>query len=287
MKKRLFILGAFTGCLELCTPACAQSYLWNTTKGAELYVSGRMVNVRASASLSAAVTDSLACGSAVMVLEETTALSTINGIAAPWLKVSYQKDNMVKEAFAWLGLLAVDQYRSGNTVFLYGVDRIAAAGQGDDYQPAIWSVSVKALDSNRRLLDQKALTISDVDVAASSGKLLGKLGLKNALDILRIQFGGEACGIPTNYYYFAWSGSRLLPLPGKMEVSDAGSFYHTETLLFPGEPGGETDKLILLEEEGEEQGKTDKEGNPVFKIRKSRRVYHWDGGKARLKPGPK
>ncbi|HTN18126.1 MAG TPA: SH3 domain-containing protein [Chitinophagaceae bacterium] len=280
MKKAAYILvGALLGSG---VPAKAQAFLWPTEKGAELFVSVRMANLRSAPSATAGLVDSLPCGSAVQVLEAGTTSLTISGIETPWLKVRYRKDNTDKEAFIWLGLLALGGYRSGGTQFLYGVDRIVPGPKEKDYTPpAAWQVSVKALDSVGTLLDQAAFTVQDVEVAGTAGKMLGSLGLRNAKDILRILFGGEACGIPTYYYYYAWTGSRFLPLPGKMEVSEAGSFYHTETLLFPGEPGGQPDKLILLTEEGEEQeGKVDKEGNPVFKVSKSRRVYLWDGEKA-------
>lgn len=283
MKKTACIL-LIIAALSCCGPeAVAQAFIWHTEKGAELFVSARMANLRSAPSATAVLTDSLPCGSKVRIVETGKIRSTISGIEAPWLKVSYRKDNADKEAFIWPGLLAPERYTSGETIFLYGIDRIVAAGTGDDYTPAVWHISVKALDSTGLLLDKTAFTVQGVDVAVSTGKLLGSLGLKHAKDILRLLFGGEACGIPTNYYYFAWTGSRFLPLPGKMEVSDAGVFYHTETLLFPGEPGGQADKLILLTEEGEEQeGKADKEGNPVFKVRHSRRVYLWDGEKATL-----
>lgn len=284
-KAALILLGALLGCGA---PVAAQSFLWNTEKGSRLYVSARMANLRAAPSATAVLVDSLPCGSKVTVVEAGNSPAAISGLEAPWLKVSYRKDNTDREAFIWLGLLAIDRFESDRTQFLYGIDRIVPGRKGDEYSTAVWHISVKALDSSGQLLDKAVFSVQDVDVAASAGKMLGSLGLRNAKDILRILFGGEACGIPTNYYYFAWTGRRLLPLPGKMEVSDAGVFYHTETLLFPGEAGGQTDKLILLEEEGEEQeDKVDKDGNPVFKVRKSRRTYLWDGETARLQASPK
>ena len=67
-----------------------------------------------------------------------------------------------------------------------------------------------------------------------------------------------------------------------MEVGDAGVFYHTETLLFPKEKGGQPGKIIKLSEEGEaDEEKVDKKGEPIFKVKKSREVYLWDGASAK------
>jgi len=168
---------------------------------------------------------------------------------------------------------------------LYGIDKITPAQTvpSEQYEPAVWMVQVKAVGEDGRLLDEKTLKMESSETSVSNGKLLGDMGLSQVQDIVRINFGGEACGIPNNYYYFAWTGSKFLSLPGKMEVGDAGVYYHGETFIFPKETGGQPGKIIKLSEEGEaDEEKVDKEGNPIFKVKKTREVYTWDGSRAVL-----
>lgn len=257
--------------------------IWYAKPGDTFRVYGKMANVRSGPDKAAAITDSLACGTLVTIKELGTTLESVKGIYAPWVKVQYHAGGP-KEGYIWLGMLALQSYtRTDGTCFLYGIERIEApVDKKDDYVPASWYIRVRALNTVLQLLDEKEYKMSGGETSVTGGQLLGNMGLENTIDVLRIYFGGEACGIPTNYYYFAWTGTRFLPLPGKMEVGDAGVFYHTETFLFPKEKGGQPGKIIKLSEEGEaDEEKVDKKGEPVFKIKKSREVYLWDGTKAK------
>jgi hypothetical protein len=260
--------------------------IWSARPGDTFSIYGRMANIRMEPNTTADIQDTLICGSKVIIKEQGTVLENIKGIYAPWVKVEYNSPNSKKEGYVWLGMLALGSFEKNETRFIYGIEKLTAAKNNtdEDYIPAIWYIHVKAIDGKGSILDEKEVTMDGMETSFSSGKLLGDMGLKNTEDIIRINFGGEACGIPTYYYYFGWTGSKLLPLPGKMEVGDAGVFYHTETLLFPKEEGGQPDKILKLSKEGEaEEEKVDKNGEPIFKVKKSREVYMWDGVKAKKK----
>jgi hypothetical protein len=260
--------------------------IWSARPDDTFSISGRIANVRTEPNTTADIQDTLICGSKVIIKEQGNVLENIKGIYAPWAKVQYNTIHGRKEGYVWLGMLSLGSFEKGETRFLYGIERLSAERniEGQDFVSAVWYIHVKAIDNKGNILDEKEVTMDGMETSVSGGKLLGDMGLKNTEDIIRINFGGEACGIPTYYYYFGWTGSKFLSLPGKMEVGDAGVFYHTETFLFPKEQGGQPDKILKLTEEAEaDDDKVDKKGEPIFKVKKSREVYTWDGVKAKKK----
>ena len=139
-------------------------------------------------------------------------------------------------------------------------------------------IQLKAADASGKIIDTKEFKTDGGEAANFTDvKSLGNTKLANLTDVVRISFGGEACGIPTYYYYYGFTGDKLLPLPGKYNVGDAGVFYHTETLLFPNESGGQPGKIIkLIEDEEVPEEEAEKE-NPKTKKTTSRETYIWNG----------
>lgn len=63
-------------------------------------------------------------------------------------------------------------------------------------------------------------------------------------------------------------------------VGDAGIYYYEETLLFPSEHKGSNQLIIKNIEEGSNESETyDTNGDPVYKIKKSKEAYQWTGKK--------
>lgn len=262
---------------------CTDYNIWSARPGDTFCIYGRVANIRTEPNTAADIQDTLTCGSKVIIREQGTVLENIKGIYAPWVRVQYNATQGRREGYVWLGMLALGHFEKKETCFLYGIEKLTAAKNNtdEDFVPAVWYIHVKAIDNNGSIMDEKEVIMNGLETSVSSGKLLGDMGLKHTEDIIRINFGGEACGIPTYYFYFGWTGNKLLPLPGKMEVGDAGVFYHTETFLFPKEQGGQPDRILKLTEEGEsEDDKVDKNGEPVLKLKKSRTVWLWNGRKA-------
>jgi len=257
--------------------------IWYIQPGDTLRVLGRMANVRAEPNRAGQVLDSLPCGTPLTAGTQS-GFDKVRGIYAPWLKVKYGPAGASKEGYVWLGLLALGHSAGpGGTCFLYGIEQVKEQGSGEEeaYSPSVWQMSVKALSADLSLLDEKKFDVRNYGISVATGKLLGGMGLQWLHSIFRVSLGGEACGIPTDYFYFGWNGRELLPLPGKTEVADANIFYHEETLLFPTEQGGRPGYIIRLTEEAEADGdKTDKNGEPVLKKKNFREYYRWTGSKA-------
>lgn len=277
----LFLFMLISAVSSAQTPERAEYDIWSTdyAEVKEFYAYGNKVMVRSDSSSSAAIIDSILLGDKVTLLRKTSSFSTINNIYAPWIAVSYAGN---KKGFVWLGVMAFQQLVKDDTVFLYGFDKVTSK----KLQPAFnfvdtkFSIGLKASYQNK-LLDKKEWTINgDESANYSQCKLLGNMGLQNTHEVLRINLGGEACGIPTNYFYHAWNGQRFYSLPTKYSVGDAGVYYHSETLLFPSEQGGKPGYIIRLIEE-EEMLEEETATKPAkYKKKTGKEVYAWNGERA-------
>jgi len=128
------------------------------------------------------------------------------------------------------------------------------------------------------VLGQKTIQESLGESTYFQNKALGGLGLTNVVDIYRISFDGEACGVASLYYYFAWNGTKMIQLPSKFAVGDAGIYYHTEDFIFPKEKGGMPDSILKVFKEAQSQ---DEEAiHPIFDVQEWQEIYKWDGEKA-------
>ena len=106
---------------------------------------------------------------------------------------------------------------------------------GFEYNPHFCNISVKAVNQNYKLLDTFTIAKQLDESMFFENSTINGWGLKNVNSIYRISLSGEACGIPTYHYYFGWTGKKILLLPQKYQVGDAGIFYHTEEFFFPNE----------------------------------------------------
>jgi len=261
------------------TPERSGYDIWATdySEAKELFAYGNKVMVRSDSSSSATIVDSIFLGDKVKLLHKTNSFSTINNIYAPWIAISYAAN---KKGYVWLGLMAFQQLIKEDTVFLYGLDKITTKNIEPGFAETKFLIGLKAAHQNK-LLDKKEWTIAgDESSTYVQSKLLGDMGLQNTHDVLRINLGGEACGIPTNYFYHAWNGQKFFNLPTKYSVGDADVFYHAETLLFPAEKGGKPGYIIkLMEEEEMLEEETDKKP-AKYKKSSGKEVYSWNGEKA-------
>lgn len=250
--------------------------LWTVQQGDTLTVFSDKAYIRQSPSSKATIVDSLVTGNAVIAAKLVETELSIRGISAPWWQVKYKgSDGKQKDGYLWLGLMALGNYNKDSVQLLYGFEKVVPGAAKEDDPKYV--VAIKAINSKHQLLDKKELTVDGGQFAiATDAKLLGNMGLDKISTILRVYFGGEACGIPSNYYYYGWTGKKFLPLPDKSTMFDAGAVSHDEVLLFPKEQGGQAGKIIKLitDEEFGDDGET------VVKKTTSREVYLWNGEKA-------
>ena len=281
MTKSILLFGFFTFLLSLTsfsqTKDNTDFNLWGIPKDSSGYVFTNKAYLRSAAGTKASVLDSLGFGSRVIVKQQTEKYENIRSVYAPWVKVISVNNGSTKEGYIWLGSLAVRKYSFAGIDFLYGIDRIEKLKK-EEFEYSKFVIQLKAADASGKVIDTKEFKTDGGEAANFTDvKLLGNTKLANLTDVVRISFGGEACGIPTYYYYFGFTGDKLLPLPGKYNVGDAGVFYHTETLLFPNESGGQPGKIIkLIEDEEVPEEEAEKE-NPKTKKTTSRETYIWNG----------
>jgi hypothetical protein len=233
--------------------------------------------VRNAPSTTAVLLDSLQIGKTVLILKSTENTLKIKGINVSWTEIQYKnKEGETKKGFLWKGFLALDFKKNKQNTFLTTIDKIETSIK-DNYEQQLFSISAKILDNNNSLLHQKTIQKNINESYYFEDKTIGSLGLKNISEIYRISFNGEACGIPSLYYYFAWNGAKLIQLPEKYSVGDSGVYYHSEEFIFPKETGGKTDLIIKKIKEAE----SNEESNQyLFNVSEWTETYKWDGEKA-------
>ncbi|TGD58618.1 SH3 domain-containing protein [Flavobacterium humi] len=252
---------------------------WNQYENVKAMIGAKNCYIRSEASAGSTLLDSLQLGKPVTILNRTENTLKIKGINVSWAEIQYEDAaGKVKSGFVWQGFLALDYVKTKQYVFLTTIDKIEKK-QIEGYESEYCSITVKVLDSGNQLLEQKTFARSLNESRFFQNKLIGSLGLSNLEDIYRISFSGEACGIPTFYFYFGWTGKELLSLPEKEEVGDAGVYYHSEQFIFPKEKNGQPG---LIFKEVEEAENTDESGE-IFDVTTWKETYAWDGRKAVFK----
>jgi hypothetical protein len=244
------------------------------------YIFADTALIRVSPDTKQAPIDTLFAGDNITVTGVTTNSLTIRGLKGPWLKINYSKNGAPKNGYIWQGLVSCTPLRRGDVKFVYGIERRAdSIIKRDKDTIRRFLVRLKVVQEGKVLASRSFITFDDESANYSSGKIMSGMGLTNVQNIITLEFSGDACGISTYDYYFAFTKSnQLLRFPDKENVSDAGSFYHSETFTFPIEKNGKPDTILwnkLVEEDTE---KVDKKGNPILKVtEKKSAVYSWDG----------
>lgn len=276
MKNILVFLFCISALNAFSQEAETYNYYWNNTENYEAIISATNCYVRESPSIEAVLLDSLQVGKQVTVIKSTEGNLKIKGINVSWVEIEYKnKLGTLAKGFLWKGFLGLGFTKKGNYTFLTGIDKIETKKE-KDHDPVYFSIAVKILDTNNIILDQKIIQKDITESNYFDGKAIGDLGLKNLQDIYRISFNGEACGIPSLFYYFGWDSKKLLLLPEKYNVGDAAAFYHSENFIFPKEKGGKPDMIIKQTEEAENID----EKESFYNLIEYNEIYKWDGEKA-------
>ncbi|MCP9750444.1 hypothetical protein [Ferruginibacter sp. HRS2-29] len=255
---------------------------WYVQKDSAYTIFAKKAMIRAEPSLKGQLIDSLYAGASIIIHEQTTEFAEVKSIYAPWVKVSYQQNGQQKSGYLWLGSVALKNAVYNNVNFVFGIERLEKDAKRSDAEYSFYTyvVQLKAISSDT-LADVKEWKVDGGEFASYIQMLLlGNTKLDNLQNVVRISAGGEACGIPTNYFYYGWTGQKLLPLPGKYSVGDADVFYHSETLLFPHEKGGQPNKIIKLIEEEETLEEATETKKAKVKKMNAKEVYVWNGVKA-------
>lgn len=226
-------------------------------------------NIRSAANASAAKTDLVLAGQQLRirkVLQE----ETMNGKQAPWLEVSYQKNNAERSGYLWAGLLSLTVTEKDGHLFLCSYRYPVK-----EEEPV--QVDVKVM-LNGHLKERSFFSFTSAESTnAFAARWLPAKGLDGLKGILALSFSGEACGIPTYHRYLGWTGSKLVQFPELIAVFDAGIGGMSQEFIFPADKGGKPGILQMKEvtEETDEEGKTTSR-----KVR--REQYRWLSGSGKF-----
>lgn len=251
---------------------------WTLSKDDSRYIFADSALIRVSPDTKQAPIDTLLAGDDITAIDILAGkLLTLKGLTLPWVQIKYKKDGVEKQGYVWEGLISFSPMRRGDMKFVFAYDRRVDTLIDNGKRPQ-YLVKIKAVQAGKILAATTFRIMDDESAGAAYAKVMGGLGLSNVQNIVSVGFGGEACGIPTNYYYFAWmKDGRIAPLPERMDVGDAGVYYHSESFIFPGEKDGMPDTIILKMHEEEETDKLDKNGEAVMAVKEAFTKYSWDG----------
>lgn len=247
----------------------------------ERYIFADTAFVRITPDTKQAPIDTLLAGDNITITGTTPNALTIHGLRGPWLEVSYQKNGELKNGYVWQGLVSCAPMRRGDIKFVYGIERRAdsayTSDQGKDTLRRYLG-RLKVIQNGSIVTRASFTTDDDESANFSTGKVMSGMGLTNVQHIIVLTFSGEACGIPTNDYYFALTkDNQLIRLPEKTNIGDADVFYHSESFTFPNEKNGKPDMVIWDMTEEEATDKVDKDGSHVLKMTGKKTVnYAWD-----------
>lgn len=283
MKKIIFLL-LFTN-LIFSQEIASENYFWsfNYEGKTEEIIGVKNCYIRQDSTTNSQLLDSLQIGTKIKVLKNTTENLTIKGLNLSWVEIEYSKNNQIKTGFLWKGFIAVGNTTKGNTTFLTTIDsKYSKKIQRDDYEYErdFYKISVKAINSENQIISERSFSKELTESHFFQNSAISSWGLKDLNSIYRISFSGEACGIPTLYYYFGWNEKEFVLLPEKYDMGDAGVFYHSEEFIFPKEKGGQTNTIIKTIKEAEN---TDENSNTYdFLVTKTTEYYSWDGKNFKL-----
>ena len=246
--------------------------LWNKHKGDKAVVYADIAYIRDFPSTKSNVIDSLTQGDEIKINSIPYNNSIIRGFEAPWYKIKYSKNGVSKDGYIWLGLVALGNQQQDDIKFIHGILRYE---KETSYSPATYFLEIKALDKQNNTVAKQYYPIQIDGQSYTDNKILGNMGLEGLSSIHRIGFMSEACGVPTDHYYFGFNGSEFITMFKKTAIGDAGIFYHEEKILFPSEHNLAPNLIIKDIESGEV---IDEEAEELkYKIKKSREKYIWDG----------
>lgn len=263
----------------------SENYFWNFNYAdkTDALIGSKNCYIREEATTNSTLLDSLQIGTKIQVIKNTESYLNIKGLNLSWVEIAYQKNNQTKTGYLWKGFVALGSNTKNNITFLTTIDskyNKKVKQDNQEYEGEFFKISVKAIDSKQQIITEKSFAKQLSESVFFQNSVINDWGLKNLNAIYRISFSGEACGIPTLYYYFGWNGTTFLNLPEKYDVGDAGVFYHTEEFIFPKEKGGQPNQIIKKIKEAEN---TDENTNTYdFLVTKTIEYYSWDGKNFKL-----
>lgn len=237
--------------------------------------------LRSTPSRSGKVIKKLAVGDKLYFIglgdREAEKRETIFGLDGAFIPVHYVIDGEFVMGYVWDGLIArTYSYDKTGNGFLYSFESY-------DISSSVLAMKLSRKDAKSNAVYNQTIRDTINFDRSKVSKILPAMGLSQVDAIFRVGLLGEACGVSTNYHYYAWNGSSFIALPSKSSVGDAGIYSYSENLLFPSEHKYGKD-LIVVESSEYESEYYLIEGIPDVEFvddveKKTIVVYKWTGKK--------
>jgi hypothetical protein len=235
--------------------------------------------IRQQPEVTSPVLDSLQTNQEIVILKKEKSVLKLGERAAPWYRISYQKNGKSSQGYIWGGNLCAGYRTKNGYDFLFGLTK--TVGKKDkQFQNMTVQQNMAAI----KMVQGNAL-IDEVSFETGSGESLNYATfniesnhrLKDVMLTIKATVSGEACGIPRYDQYVVVKDNKLIALPQLMNVGDADVYYHSEEFIFPNDKGGIPNAFIFKMEEME------KDENDREKKKKASIIYSWDGNSYRKK----
>lgn len=264
-----YLILAFSLLIFSGSSAFAQLYY---TKGESRYIYADKANIRKALQMNSEVVDKLSAGQEITI-EEEGPVDTIDGNDGFWLLISYKKNSEPNKGYIWSHNLSHVQLRRGNVKFVYGIEkRLKNTEDGNDL-----IFNIKAI-RNDSIVSRKIFAINSESKNYIAGKIIQTESLSGVEYIIQLTFSGEACGIGSYNFHYAWNGNKMLELPSTFSVSDAGVYYHGEYMVFPNENQLIQNLILKVVADGHYPEEDPEAADMIIKHKTT--YYQWDGNKA-------
>ena len=226
------------------------------------------VNVRTRPSLQSDIADTLSIGQEVTIVSKSDQVFKSGNRAANWYQIRYRQAGKERVGYVWGANFSIGYQKLRGYEFLLGVTPTKDDGE---------VTMVVNVVKEGQLKQQVHFETTQESLTSVRLQWLTNKGLTGIKNILFAEVSGEACGVPTMQQYLLWDGDQLIAMPTLVTVSDGGIYYHTEDYIFPTDKQGKPNQIIMMLEEGEEDGI---EGSGNIRVTKQHKtVYFWKNGK--------
>ncbi|MDE5488103.1 SH3 domain-containing protein [Elizabethkingia meningoseptica] len=245
-----------------------ENYIFHKEAGTMAKVFVDQTNVRSYPGLTGSVTEALAEGTSVKIIEATNVIDQIQARSARWYKIQYNG----KEGYIWGANLSVAGKTVDGKEILFGIS-------GTQRMTDIQGSTYDALKGEVKVFEKGKILASAVFDAGTMENMAGAeltvnktKNFKNVSHIISVSVSGEACGIPTYEQNYFLKNDFLVALPILQSVGDAGVYYHSENYDFASKI---QNQFVKKTEEGENQNPDNDEYKMDGFVKTS--VYQWDG----------
>lgn len=196
----------------------------------------QVANIRQGVGTSTPITDKLYLGDSIAVLEYKGDPAD-NANIYNWVKIAYKKDGLQKEGYTHSQNLVFTNLVKDDITFLIKTEDEPDVSEKDYDMGRQIIYKVKAIRNNKAIAEYefKGKIISSIYAWMETNSKLpsNEQKLTNVENILNIYSPGEACAVPSFYYYLAWTGTEILPIMNSWGTGD-DSFIEAEEIVFPG-----------------------------------------------------